>query len=120
MDIQKKVVVDKTYSQTFKKISKHIAIVKERSNKPLIRDIDGNIYFGDNPTLLGLYIGKDSPVFEKILEVIEGFDENQIKFAINEDMDCIFTPDLVISEEDHQNNIKKLEENHYVNNFNIE
>lgn len=120
MDIVKLVETNKKFSQILRDIGKDVAIVKERTNEPLISDIDGNIYFGDNPSLLGLYISKDSPVFEKILEVIEEFDETQIKFAINEDIDCIFTPDLVISEEDHQNNIKKLEENHNVHGFNIE
>ena len=46
----------------------NISIVT-RENPMLIQE-DDEIYFGDNPDIYGLFIGKDNPKIEKILELI--------------------------------------------------
>jgi len=40
-----------------------------KENPSLIQE-DDEIYFGDNPDIYGLFIGKDNPLMEKILELI--------------------------------------------------
>lgn len=109
MDIIKVVNINQVDCEGFRDHSKDVAIMKAKG-ETLLCDEDGSIYFGDNPALLGLFIGTDSPVLERILEVIEEFDETQVKFTINDNIDCIFTPDLDNSEEDNKENIKLLEE----------
>ena len=40
-----------------------------KENPSLIQEND-EIYFGDNPDIFGLFIGKDNPLMEKILDLI--------------------------------------------------
>lgn len=40
-----------------------------RENPSLIQE-DDEIYFGDNPDIYGLFIGKDNPKLEQILDLI--------------------------------------------------
>lgn len=40
-----------------------------KENPSLIQENDA-IYFGDNPDIYGLFIGKDNPKLEQILELI--------------------------------------------------
>ena len=40
-----------------------------KENPSLIQEDDA-IYFGDNPDLYGIFIGKDSPILEKVLDLI--------------------------------------------------
>ena len=44
-----------------------------KPNPSLIQEND-EMYFGDNPDIYGIYIGKDCPIMDKILELI--YNEN--------------------------------------------
>lgn len=48
--------------------SDNISIIT-RENPSLIQE-DDEIYLGDNPDIYGLYIGKDNPLLEKVLDLI--------------------------------------------------
>jgi hypothetical protein len=37
---------------------------------PSLIQEDDEIYFGDNPDIYGIFVGKDNPLMEKILELI--------------------------------------------------
>ena len=48
--------------------SDNISVIT-KDNPSLIQQ-DGEMYFGDNPDIYGLYIGKDNPLMEKVLDLI--------------------------------------------------
>lgn len=77
-----------------------VSLVMIRSDEPLTMDEDENIYFENNPQLLGVFISKHNlPLLEKILDLI---DDHQVeletkdiksKFTIDKDTTAEFTPD---------------------------
>lgn len=77
-----------------------VSLVMIRSDEPLTMDEDENIYFENNPQLIGVFISKHNlPLLEKILDLIDEYEviletkDMKSKFVIDEDVTAQFTPD---------------------------
>ena len=68
MDIEKMLKVNKTLEDELPYCSEDIAILT--SDSPNIIMNDDAIYFGENPDIYGIFIGKDSALMEDVLELI--------------------------------------------------
>ena len=68
MCIEKMLKVNKTFEDEIPYCSDDIAILTN-DNPQLVME-DDSIYFGDNPDIYGIFIGKDSPIIEDVLNLI--------------------------------------------------
>lgn len=77
MEIQSNLPMDIDMSIELSFRTNDIAIVTTQD--PVFTSENGEeIYMGDNPDIFGLYIGKDHPLMEAILDLIDNYDENNV------------------------------------------
>jgi len=76
MEIQSSLPMNRNMSIELSFRSEDISIIT--TENPVFTSENGEeIYMGDNPDIFGLYIGKDHPLMEKILDLIDNYDETQ-------------------------------------------
>lgn len=69
MEIASMIMVTDDINIELENNSDSISIVT-KPNPVLIQEESEEIYFGDNPDIYGIYIGKDCPIMDKILNLI--------------------------------------------------
>ena len=73
MEIEKMLKVDKTLEDEIPFCSEDVAILT--SENPNLIMNDDTIYFGENPDIFGIFIGKDSRIIGDVLELIYNAEE---------------------------------------------
>lgn len=68
MEIVKMLKVDNTLEDELPYCSGEIAILTNDNPKLIMND--DTIYFGENPDIYGIFIGKDSKIMDNVLELI--------------------------------------------------
>lgn len=81
MEIVNMLPMDKIMSDELTFHTDEVSIIT-RENPELFSEED-EIYMGDNPDIFGVFIGKDSPIMETILEAIENYTPGDSNITYN-------------------------------------